>query len=278
MGFCKKFRPQLPVDYNLRIRRIAQPIPSLEQPTPPNSIEQPHNEQAHGSSGVEDQGTHVSHNNSATTDASDINENDNEDTSSKYGFDDDSDFIENEDNNSIDEPQQDLPAIVEENAIAYDADPQNVIANEADLQNVITNENTVTEGEAKDMLPAVHLDEADDLALNDLYEDDCEIASTSVEHDTSNLLARIVLQPNETAEIIGDKVIVTKKISNDLQMVYTHGEEPRPLAPLYQTKLNDLVSGNIPFKENVCILHLFALSLDDFNSRFIYRNSKTALI
>lgn len=136
MGFCTKFRPQLPVDYNPRIRRIAQPIPSLEQPTPPNSIEQPHNEQAHGSSGVEDQGTHVSHNNSATTDASDISENDNEETSSEYGFDDYNDFIENGDNGSIDEPQQNLAAdsdhhtVAEESAIAYDGNSQNAITNE----------------------------------------------------------------------------------------------------------------------------------------------------
>lgn len=278
MGLCKKFRPQLPIDYNPRIRRIAQPIPSLEQPTPPNSIEQPHNGQAHGSSGVEDQGKQESHNNSATTDESDISENENEKTSSEYGFDDDNDFIENGDNNSIDEPQRGLTAdsddhtTDEESAIANDADSQNAIANEnTSDENTSESNGEVTGDEAKHILPAVHLDEADNLALNDMYEDDCGIVSTS-EHDTSNLLARTVLQPDETAEIIGDKVVVTKKISNDLQMVYTYGEEPRPLAPLYQTKLNDPVSGNIPFKENLCVLHLFALLLNDFNSRFIYRH------
>lgn len=53
--------------------------------------------------------------------------------------------------------------------------------------------------------------------------------------------------------------MVTKKIGDDCEMVYIYGEVPKALLPLYQIKINDVISGNIPFKENVRKLSSFTV-------------------
>lgn len=109
----------------------------------------------------------------------------------------------------------------------------------------------------KDILPTVQMDKIDELALDFLINDDCEIESTSAKQRALDLHVAIVLEDNETAVVKDGKTIVTKKIDSELEMIFTYGETPKALAPLYHVKLNDLISGNIPFKENVCETYLY---------------------
>lgn len=78
---------------------------------------------------------------------------------------------------------------------------------------------------------------------NNQYDSDDELASGGLDG--------IVLGKNEKATVRNGKIIVTKRVDKDLEMVYTYGERPRALKSLNQEKINDSISGNIPFKQNV---------------------------
>lgn len=43
---------------------------------------------------------------------------------------------------------------------------------------------------------------------------------------------------------------MTRKLDDSLEMQYIYGETPTPRNPQYVVKMNDPISGNIPFKEN----------------------------
>lgn len=121
--------------------------------------------------------------------------------------------------------------------------------------------------DVKHALPAVHVDDDDEIMMNALYDVvSHESGNVSNENDSgdqhpSDALAGIQLDQNEKAEFRDGKIIVTKLVDNDLEMMYTYGEKPNALQPLYQVKLNDAVSENIPFKENVCA-DIFGLIID----------------
>lgn len=116
-----------------------------------------------------------------------------------------------------------------------------------ELQSNADNENDVKNG-----LATVEMDADDENAINDLFGGQ---ENDSVEADEDNapvdLIANISLEHNEKAEANNGKIIVTKTLDDSLEMVYTYGEQPRPLAPLYNVKINDVISANFPFKENV---------------------------
>lgn len=101
--------------------------------------------------------------------------------------------------------------------------------------------------DVKNGLAAVDIDVDDVSALNNLVHDP-QIISVAADAD---LIAGITLECGETAELKNGKIVVTKMLDNGLEMTYTYGEKPVPLAPLYNVKINDVISGNVPFKENV---------------------------
>lgn len=50
-------------------------------------------------------------------------------------------------------------------------------------------------------------------------------------------------------------VKITENIGDGCEMTYDLDQKFKPLHPLFEIKLNDPLSGNMPFKENVCILN-----------------------
>lgn len=222
---------------------------------------------------------------SSTTAETEGNQNENDGAEDSLNFEDSLNdlFTENvADSTSIDELQQNVVAnessIVDRaNNRNSDSESEATIGNELEPsgatydQNAIQNEiEQADELETKHTLPTVCMDEVDELALGLLIDVNSEIESTSAEQPAADLLKSIVLKDNETAVVKAGKIIVTKQISSDLEMMYTYGETPRVLPESYQTKLNDSISGYIPFKENVCENHRYIFRLEEIYS--IYFN------
>lgn len=248
---------------------------------------------------------------SSTTDKTEGNQNEND--GAEWNFDDSLNdlFTENvADSTSIDESQQNVVAnghahatvdnaiqneshVVNESSIVNRQDHNRnsgseneaTIVNELERSGAIHDQNAIQNEieqaddlETKHTLPTVCMDEVDELALGLLIDVNSEIESTSAEQPAADLLNSIVLKENETAVVKAGKIIVTKKISGDLEMMYTYGETPRVLPELYQTKLNDSISGNIPFKENVCENHGYIFRLKEIYSiYFNFSNSSTQI-
>lgn len=121
------------------------------------------------------------------------------------------------------------------------------ITNSADDDNI--GENTGRCGDTKQSLSVVNLDENDALAL--------EIMSTEVQNDlvedrhdaTSN-----VVNGNDEASTSSN--LVTHVWDDEVTYSFDPNQEisPMQLPFQYEIKLNDVLSKNIPFKENVIIL------------------------
>lgn len=98
-------------------------------------------------------------------------------------------------------------------------------------------------------LPTVQMDSGDEMAINSLFDESS--GNESFELNESSGPNGLVLGENETAEKKGDTYEITRILGNGLAMIYTYGEKLNALQPLYQIKVNDIISENIPFKENV---------------------------
>lgn len=70
------------------------------------------------------------------------------------------------------------------------------------------------------------------------------------DENESDVLASIQLEQNEKADIRDRKIILTKYIDDETEITYAYGQKIQVLPPLYQLKINDAISQNIPFKEN----------------------------
>lgn len=107
----------------------------------------------------------------------------------------------------------------------------------------------------KNSFTPVQVDNDESLAIDGLFNASENIGSNDAidaNSDVSPSLENVILSANETASINSKgQVVVTRIVDKDVECVYIYGERPVPLAPFYHIKLNDLVSGNIPFKENV---------------------------
>lgn len=108
---------------------------------------------------------------------------------------------------------------------------------------------------SKSSFTPVRMDSDESVAIGDIFNATENVVSNEANNanaDVSPSLENVVLSANETARINSKGQIVVKRIvDDDLECVYIYGERPVPLAPFYHIKLNDLVTGNIPFKENV---------------------------
>lgn len=105
------------------------------------------------------------------------------------------------------------------------------------------------EFEAKNTLASVPMSDEDQAAISNLL---CVCENVSDE----NVIAGLSLHANEKAEIKDGKIYVTKALDSSLEMVYVYGEQAKPKPPLYNVKINDVISSNLPFKENVSKIKL----------------------
>lgn len=246
---CRRLRAQLPVHYNRR-RQFHRPIPSLNPSSSDSenddiddqnvvdARQQQGNVSVH--SGDEIDGESIAHN----TDSSSIN----------------ADIQSNASVHSDDEVDGESLAhnstkVSEENSTNEPITCE--LESEAGSQNESQNNNEIAVGAAgsgekdediKHSLQTIQMDASDESAINSLF---C-VNDNSIQ---LNQNSELVLDAGKSAEKRGDKIVITKIIDDDLQMTYTHGEKLNALQPLYQVKLNDPLSENIPFKENVRIFY-----------------------
>lgn len=269
LAYCLKFRPNQPPDYN-PLRQFFQPIPSLD-PEPQalatgtvNPHEQTNNgtdEQNEQDSTSEhtyserfgDEGEHSGLDNNFD---GNITQNNGQQIENPEANEENNDaFISD---NSIDAPQQMVNTISFEANLEGDNDlidePQ---LDESDvMDNQIEHDNdheSVDETVSKFGLPQVDINDDDVAAMSHLFDENSQVTNGNTNDEASGVLATIQLEPNEKAEFRGGKIIVTKVIDDETVMTYAYGEKPIVFPPLYQIKMNDALSQNIPFKENVCI-------------------------
>lgn len=106
--------------------------------------------------------------------------------------------------------------------------------------------------DSKYALAQVNMDPDDEIAIVSLF-DGQENAAEDIDNNASSSTASIgvSLRDDETFQIGKDgKIMITRNVDDDLKMIYTHGETVKPLPRLYEIKINDTISGNIPFKNN----------------------------
>lgn len=118
--------------------------------------------------------------------------------------------------------------------------------------------------DVKDPLEAVALNDSELSIFDHIFDenDDDEQPNEDAEEPTNNAQSSNVT----IATSPGGTRTFTEHIDEDCVLVYeSAGEDFRPQEMGFQVKINDPLSGNIPFKENVSILH----SLCNINSIFI---------
>lgn len=111
--------------------------------------------------------------------------------------------------------------------------------------------------EGKSIMPNVVLEEQDLRAINaicDSGDDDASYADFSQNTNRHSLaIDTPPLAPGEIAFYDNDGVLkIKKKYSDDCEVIHEYGMTIKPKIPVFEIKVNDLISGNIPFKENVC--------------------------
>lgn len=230
---CELLRPQLPKVYNKR-RPKEQPIPSVEPTlTSPETFEttetaktavEAESDQQTDDEHVQGEGVEVNSDSEQSGQAIVETGSEHENVATDFIIHEEP-YVENAGNGEIvaqDELQQQHELDNESIACAEETDP-------------------------KFSLSAVDVDLEDQLMMTALFDAD----------GATDALKGIQLEEDEKAEVCDGKIIVTKTFGNDLEMVYTYGEKPKALQPLYHIKLNDAISENIPFKENVCTIIVF---------------------
>lgn len=120
------------------------------------------------------------------------------------------------------------------------------------------NEPVNQNSEVKDIMPNVEMGEEEFLAIENVFNDNCDDGSLSDAIDENSIhsentvqqVPQIHLSPGERAFLDGGILKVTKKYPG-CEITYTYGEKFAPKVPMFEVKLNDIISMNIPFKENV---------------------------
>lgn len=114
-------------------------------------------------------------------------------------------------------------------------------------------ETEIENDEAKNSF-VVQMADDDSFAIDGLFSDSDR---RNVDDDglVSPSLANIRLAANQTAAINSKgQIEITEIIDANLTCKFIYGKRLIPLAPFYNVKIGDLVSGDIPFKENVSAL------------------------
>lgn len=142
------------------------------------------------------------------------------------------------------------------NEMSYEQLQRENDENDHEIEEYNQNETPSTDlDNLKNSFTPVQMNGDESLAIGDIFNATENVGSngaTDANADVSPSIENVILSANETASINSKGQIVVKQIvDEDLECVYIYGERPVPLAPFYHIKLNDLVTGNIPFKENV---------------------------
>lgn len=279
-GYIEKFRAKLPAEYNAR-RKLQKPIPFTSPPRMTHQQEPQQQQQLQqqnqadlneGTDSTQNIGEQPQNHVDSSNDDNQSLENERQ-NGNENGRESENEFeteigdmspllyVDNESQQTeIDDHIDDeslMPSSDENTGFQPDLnvtiDGTTVHATEVhppEPDNTIDSANGV-ESDAKHVLPTIHVDPADETAISDVFGSD---ANANVDENNScTTLSTITLESNETAKIRNGKIIATKAIDGDLTMVYTYGEKPCVMQPLYHIKLNDSISENIPFKENVRI-------------------------
>lgn len=126
--------------------------------------------------------------------------------------------------------------------------------------------------DVKDPLSMINLGAPESAAFDNIFDDtddtDDELelnASQQSEHEVEQSTEIMHTSPGGTER-------TTKILDDDLEITYEVGAVVLPMNPAFQVKSNDILSGNIPFKENVSVrkaLNVFMSGLFQFyNLRF----------
>lgn len=291
--YCRSFRPQLPAEYNDR-RKNELPIPALVVPIATNASnnnEQCENDDETVHENRPDESTSGTSN--TTNNVLQFDDNDEDNVPDESLVNSESQIETNRNDNDV--PNSDgvhIESITNyEPQIESDSDgngdvtglsnqtfnengdnePSQPNATDFDFDEIIDSrseqneqagmsltdsDNSSTENavinsrpDIKNELEVVQMDAVDELAISSIFNS----------NETASGISNLVLEDCETAEEKNGKIMVTKKIGDDCEMVYIYGEVPKALLPLYQIKINDVISGNIPFKENVRKLSSFTV-------------------
>lgn len=246
--FAKKFRANEPAEYNPR-RQFEQPIPSVEY-----EIERESDiVNAEGSLELNTLGSGIaeeSGNGSVFECVAQLFEqNDTNNVTAEntveHSFEPIGDEIAAEDINE--QAITNACAQIEsENTVEHSFEPVDDEIPETDMDQINTGRNV--ESDVKHTLHTVQMDERDETAINTVIENHADVITETHESDS---IEQIKLAADEKAEMKNGNVMITKTFDDDLQMTYTFGKNLHALQPLYNIKMNDIISDNIPFKENV---------------------------
>lgn len=137
-----------------------------------------------------------------------------------------------------------------------------------DVDNISTHSHESTNSSIKSIMPNVVLGEEEFSAIESVfghdYDNDNANDSPSAHSSTpgtpepgnaGQMVPDVILGPDETAFWNGGVLKVTKKYDGDCEITYTYGEKITPKRPAFEIKVNDSISMNIPFKENVSPHH-----------------------
>lgn len=103
--------------------------------------------------------------------------------------------------------------------------------------------------EVKNVMPEVHIPPEDSDAIDAMFDSDSN--SDGGGYDANSDIQTGAVASNETTFYEDGVLKVRTKYDEDCEYVIVYGTNPQPKIPEYQVKLNDIISGNIPFKENV---------------------------
>lgn len=123
-----------------------------------------------------------------------------------------------------------------------------------------TNQNS---SEVKNIMPDVELGEEESFAIESVFDSAHDDANSSDSENTAQQTPEVNLAPGETTFYDGCVLKVKKKYGRDCEITYTYGEKLAPKVPVFEIKVNDPISMNIPFKENV------STYLEQFFSRIL---------
>lgn len=116
-----------------------------------------------------------------------------------------------------------------------------------------TNETTdeIIDEDCKDIVPEQNAE--DSSAIDAVFNNLSDGNSSSASSDNHPQIPAIHLAPNQKAFYDGRVLKIQTTYDDDCEIIYTYGTPFQPKVLAFETKLNDIISENIPFKKNVRI-------------------------
>lgn len=127
-----------------------------------------------------------------------------------------------------------------------------------------TNQNS---NEVKNIMPDIEMGEEESFAIESVFDSASDDGNSSDSENTDQQAPEVNLALGETAFWDGCVLKVRKKFDRDCEITYTFGEKFVPKVLVFEIKVNDLISMNIPFKENVStyLEHFFSRTMSKFD-------------